>query len=237
MNGIGGPINDECGDGPANYGARVATRPWLMLVTGRELISSADPAGSEDRLLGILAAAAAGGVDLVQLREKDLDPGRLASLARRVRSAIPGSVRLIVNGSFETATAGHADGVHYPESAAVGEAKIFRSKVANRLSGRSIHSLLAAIRAADEGMDYLIAGSIYETSSHPGAASQGIDFLRRVCQAVPIPVLAIGGITPQRAPECLSAGAIGVAVRSPILTAGDPEHAAREYRRALDAEL
>ena len=100
--------------------------------------------------------------------------------------------------------------------------------------GRSAHSIEAAIKAARIGADYLIAGTIFASHSHPAVAPAGLEFLRDVCAAVDIPVIAIGGITPVNAGDCIRAGAAGVAVMSPIMHADDPAGVARDYRAVLD---
>ena len=201
--------------------------PTLMLVTDRTL------AGGEDALVDAVAAAVAGGVDAVQLREKDLSADRLLPLARRLRevTARTGAL-LIVNGPLEVALAAHADGVHLPEAVPTIErpARPF-------IVGRSVHSLEAAHRAEAEGAGYLIAGPIYETPSHPAAPPAGLRLIEDIAAAVGIPVLAIGGITAERVAPVLRAGpdVIGVAVISAVLAAPSPSDAARRLRAALDA--
>jgi thiamine monophosphate synthase len=86
----------------------------------------------------------------------------------------------------------------------------------------------------DLGANYLIAGAIYETPSHPYTEVHGLGFLEAVCRRVEVPVIAIGGIGLARAKDCLAVGASGVAVLSSILYANDPRRTAVEYRRVLD---
>jgi len=89
------------------------------------------------------------------------------------------------------------------------------------LIGRSVHSLAEAVAAADEGAaDYLIFGTVYETSSKPGRPVAGVAELASVAAATPLPVLAIGGITPARIEEVMAAGASGVAGISMFDTSG-----------------
>lgn len=196
-------------------------RPALMLVT--------EPS---TRLGEIVAEAVAGGVNVVQLRDKDGAPDCLHETATLLRGLTEGRALLVINGHPGVAHSVGADGLHLPERGpSVGEARAIVGEGA--LVGRSVHSVEAARRAADEGADYLIAGTIFASSSHPGQMPAGLDFLRDVCAAVrPLPVLAIGGVTPESVPCCLRAGASGVAVLSPILRADDPRAAARRYRGA-----
>ena len=82
--------------------------------------------------------------------------------------------------------------------------------------GASVHAVDEAVRAVSLGASYLIAGNIYETGCKPGLAARGLSFLTEVCKAVPVPVYAIGGITPERLPEVLAAGAAGACMRSAL---------------------
>ena len=99
--------------------------------------------------------------------------------------------------------------------------------------GRSVHSLQEAQAARDEGTNYLVFGSVWETPSHPGQSAAGLDALAQVCGAVGLPVFAIGGVNAARAPLCLEAGAAGVALLSGIWEAPDVAAQVRAVRAAL----
>jgi thiamine-phosphate diphosphorylase len=101
--------------------------------------------------------------------------------------------------------------------------------------GRSVHSVDAAQRAEAEGCRYLLVGTMFPTASHPDQPPAGISLLRAVREAVSIPLIAIGGITPERVAECIQAGAQGVAVLSGITNAPDPADAATRYWATLRA--
>jgi thiamine-phosphate diphosphorylase len=193
-----------------------------MLVTDRRL------AGGEVALINVVAQAVEGGVNAIQLREKDLPPEDLLTLARRLRFVTRDRAALIVNGPLEVALAAEADGVHLPEAAPAIE-----RPARPLLLGRSVHSREAAERAWAECSDYLIAGPVFETPSHPGAAPSGLALVEAIAGSVAVPVLAIGGITPERVDDVLRAGARGVAVISAILGAGSAGAATRELREAL----
>lgn len=193
-----------------------------MLVSDRSLV------GGSDGLVAAVVEAVAGGVDAVQLREKDLPPDELADLARRLRDITRGRALLVVNASLEVALGAGADGVHLPEDAP------FPVRREGLLVGRSVHSLDAARRAEAEGADYLIAGPVYETASHAGLEPAGLALIEEVSRSVRVPVLAIGGVTAERVDEVIAAGASGVVVISAVL--GRPDaRAAAELRGALDA--
>ena len=198
--------------------------PCLMLVTDRALCRDAEA------LVAAVEAAVAGGANAVQLREKDLADAEMLALARRLREVTQGRALLIVNGPLNVALAVGADGVHLPEDAA-----LVRRPRQGFLMGRSVHSLEAARRAEAEGLDYLVAGPVYGTRSHPGAGPAGPGLIEEITWAVEVPVLAIGGVTAERVGEVLEAGAAGVAAISAVLGAPEPRAAARYLRDALEA--
>ena len=200
-----------------------------MLVTDRALVGGGPTDPSDGRLVEAVAAAVEGGVNAVQLREKDLAPPDLTLLAGRLRAEIGDRALLIVNGNGDVAREVAADGLHLPADAP------FARPDGVTLVGRSVHSVEAAVQAGREGADYVIAGPIYETLSHRGVAAAGVRLVSAVVAAVSIPVVAIGGITAARVPDVLSAGAGGVAVISAILGAKSPAAAACALREALDA--
>jgi thiamine-phosphate diphosphorylase len=201
-------------------------RPCLMLVT--------EPRIEYTRLLTTIRLAVAGGVDIVQIRDKTAQAGDLCEIVAALRRALPQTL-LVINGLMPSALAECGCGVHLPESAGgLRQIKEMLGRVA--LVGRSVHSVTAAQEAAREGADYLVAGTIFPSTSHPEIAPAGLGFLQSLCREVSVPVLAIGGVTPERVGDCLRAGAAGVAVLSPLMRAADPFQAARQYRTALDTE-
>ena len=199
--------------------------PCLCLVTDRTLCPA-------DSLEDMVAAAVAGGVDMVQLREKDLPAGELLELARRLRSITEGKAILVVNDRLDVALAAGADGVHLPEaSLAVSDAK--RIAPSGFLVGKSVHGLPAATLASDEDADYLVLGTIFPTDSKPGVDTGGVGRVAEVAGSVTAPVIAIGGIDSRNAASVVEAGARGIAVVSAILGAPDPEWAARRLKRGM----
>jgi thiamine-phosphate diphosphorylase len=195
--------------------------PTLMLVTDRKT------AGGDDALVAKVRDAVAGGVNVVQVRAKEIGPMEQVALAERVREAIAGRALLIVNGWSQVAEAVNADGVHLPEDA---PATTIGSGL---LVGRSVHTVESARRAEAEGADYIIAGPIYETPTHPGANGAGVELVADVVAAVSVPVIAIGGIDAEHVRDVMAAGASGIAVVSAVLGADDAEAAARALRDAL----
>lgn len=199
--------------------------PCLCLVTDRKLCSA-------DSLEDRVAAAVSGGVDMVQLREKDLPGGELLKLALRLRFITNDKAILIINDRLDVALAAMADGIHLPEdSLAVHDA---RQVVPSQfLVGKSVHDSIGASTAASEGADYLVLGTIFPTSSKPGTEIGGPDHVSNVSCLVDAPVLAIGGIDSYNVVSVMGAGAKGIAVISAILGAPDPEKATRKLKHSM----
>lgn len=194
--------------------------PRLVLVTNRH--SALMP------LPELAVRAIAGGVDLVQIREKDLPEDELRGLVRSVLDAVADPRKLTVNGSPAVARE-FGIGLHLPESAA--HSPGLQRKDIGLLS-RSIHSEESARVCSD--VDFLIAGHIFPTGSKPGLPPLGLKRLAEIVAASPVPVIAIGGVTKDRVARVMAAGAFGVAVISAINDAADPEAASREMRQALE---
>lgn len=99
--------------------------------------------------------------------------------------------------------------------------------------GVSVHSLNEAILAEKLGANFLIAGHIYMTPSKPGMPSRGVEFIESICKEVSVPVMAIGGITPERIAEVKKAGAKGVCVMTPLMTCENPRRLTLEYKMPI----
>ncbi len=178
--------------------------------------------------------ALSGGVDLIILRcspTPSPDHLRVYRLLDRICGT---TVTLALNAHPSVIRQAQPSVVHLPEQGI--SVELARTLVRNRriAVGRSVHSVEGAKLAQQEGADYIVVGTIFSSPSHPDLAPAGLGFLTRVCEAVTLPVIAIGGITPQNASACLAAGATGIAVRSGIIHAPDARLAIQEYRVALD---
>jgi len=179
-----------------------------------------------------VSEAIKGGVNLIQLREKDLPTGELLTLAMRLREVTRGHALLVINDRLDVAMAAGADGVHLPENGLpVAIARWLLGQ--HTLIGRSVHSEEAATEAEQAGADYVQLGTIYATESKPDAKPAGPGLVRKVSGAVTIPVLAVGGVRPDNAAEVIEAGASGASVISAIQGADDPQAAARQLVEAM----
>lgn len=158
-------------------------------------------------------------VEMIQLREPDLEARVLLELARRLSARAKGTrTAVIVNDRADVARAAGADGVHVKASGPpVDRVRAFGPK--GWTVGRSVHGV-DEIRAAGDP-DYFIFGTVFPTESKgPDAPVQGLDRLREAAAATDVPVLAVGGIDPDRAARCLAAGAAGIAAIGVFLPPG-----------------
>jgi thiamine-phosphate pyrophosphorylase len=183
----------------------------LHLVTDRRrLASGADEAGAIDCLMKQVRHAVAAGVDVIQIRERDLEGRRLAQLTAGIVALARGSrTRVVVNERLDVAMAVGADGVHLPGNAM--EAARVRGCVRDGfLIGRSVRSA-DDVRAAGP-VDYVVAGTVWSTPSKPvGHEWLGVDGLARIVAASRVPVLGIGGMQLDRVRDLASTGAAGIA--------------------------
>jgi len=223
--------------------------PLLCYVTQRQGLPVANPADSIEALIRKIAEVAAAGVDWVQIREKDLTAGELASLTRQaLRIAAKSSgkrsaaTRVLVNDRLDVAIAERAGGVHLGEkSLPIAEAKRLLQSACLKgdidesfLAGVSCHSLEAAKAAERDGADYIFFGPVFPTpSKQQFGPPQGIQSLQQVCRTVSVPVLAIGGVTLDDAASCIHAGAAGVAAIRLFQDALDPISAVDRLRQVV----
>jgi thiamine-phosphate pyrophosphorylase len=192
-------------------------------------VCNARPNGEDPEPL--LRAALGGGVDIVQLREKQLDRRaieRAGATFRRLCDTY--SALFLVNDDPALAISCRADGVHLgQDDVAVAEA---RELVGNdRLIGLSTHSREQIDTAA--GADYISVGPVWETPTKEGRPAVGLDLVAYAARDARLPFYAIGGIDPGNAAEVVAAGARRLAVVRAIRDAGDPAAAAAELRRAF----
>jgi thiamine-phosphate diphosphorylase len=183
----------------------------LHLITDRRrLAPDAAPDDAVRCLLDQARAAVAVGIDVIQVRERDLEAGALAHLVSVVLEVARGTgTRVVVNDRLDVAMACGADGVHLRGDSF--EASHVRGCAPpGFLVGRSVRS---AAEARDAGpVDYLIAGTVWPTPSKPGGQPLlRLGGLAAICAATRVPVLAVGGVDEHRASDVASAGAAGLA--------------------------
>jgi thiamine-phosphate pyrophosphorylase len=198
--------------------------PILCYVTDRRSLHLAAQESAMEALLQKMEAAAASGIDWIQLREKDLSGKGCASLTREALRRVAQAAsrnghapRISVNDRLDVALAERAGGVHLGKSSLpVEDAKHLiaaaQPPLKDFLVGASCHSLEAAQSAARADADYIFFGPVFATPSKAEfGPPQGLERLAVVCRAVEIPVLAIGGVTLENAAQCFASGAAGIA--------------------------
>jgi thiamine-phosphate pyrophosphorylase len=161
------------------------------------------------------------GVTMVQLREKHMEFDELVNLAKKIGAVVHRyNVPLIINDDIEAALASGADGVH------VGQEDICASEARQRIGSSMILGVSArtaemALEAERCGADYIGAGAVFSTSTKEDAKVMFFDELKRICDSVSIPVVAIGGITEDNIMELSGSGIAGTAVVSAIFAKDD----------------
>jgi thiamine-phosphate pyrophosphorylase len=200
--------------------------PALMLVTDRHRLRGRS-------LEEVVSLAVDGGVNIVQLRERDLPARELYNLALTVHTVVRGRALFMVNDRVDVASACGADGVQLPSDGLPLDAAADVDPTL--LFGQSVHSAASAVEAQHRGADFVILGTVFDTPSKPGVRTLGLEGVRRAAEAVSIPVIAIGGITAANAGDVIDAGAGGVAVISAIMDADDPRAAARALWQAVES--
>lgn len=211
----------------------------LCLITDRRRLGAAVGAGPTDWLPLLerqVRAAAESGIDLIQIREPDLDGQALWRLVGRLVAACRGaSVQILVNDRLDIALAAGAAGVHLKERSFTCQAAR-RMAPAGFLVGRSLHGpgSIAELREAD----YLIAGTIQATPSKPGAPLLGWEGLSAVVLAAgDKPVLGIGGLDLASIPLLAATGAAGLAAISAFIPSDGEELVKFVQKRAIDMRL
>ena len=205
-------------------------RMRLYVITGEE--------GGLAETCRVVEGGLQGGADIIQLRKKEMPKGEQYRLACALRDLTRRhQALLIVNDHADLAIAADADGVHLGQEDL--EPAVVRriGDFANRIIGRSTHSLEQALRAVDEGADYLGVGPVFATPTKPGRPAVGLELVRAVVVTFRLPFVAIGGIDSSNAGAVREAGAPAIAVVRAVYDADDPCEAARALRRHMSASV
>ena len=178
-----------------------------------------------------------GGVTMVQLREKQLEEGTFLEEAKELQALCrQRRIPFLVNDNVDIALAMNADGVHVGQSDM--EALDVRKKLGpDKIIGVSAQTVEQALLAQAHGADYLGVGAVFPTGSKDDAVEVPFETLKAICQAVRIPVVAIGGISKANVEQLRGSGICGVAVISAIYAAKDIQKASADLRLATEKML
>lgn len=192
----------------------VTDRHWL---NGRSLIE-------------VVKESLEGGVTFLQLREKELDDESFLKEAKELKALCREyKVPFVINDNVEIAIKTDADGVHVGQSDM--EAGDVRKRLGpDKIIGVSAQTVEQAVLAEKRGADYLGVGAVFPTGSKDDADDVSFETLKAICEAVSIPVIAIGGISKENAIKLKESGICGVAVISAIYAAPDIKEAAYELK-------
>ena len=180
------------------------------------------------RLVDQVEEAIQGGVTFVQIREKDLDPEKFLEEAEELKALCAKyKVPFVINDNVEIAAKSGADGVHVGQSDM--EAGDVRAKLGpDKIIGVSAQTVEQALLAEKHGADYLGVGAVFATGSKDDAKEVEHETLKAICEAVKIPVIAIGGITKENVSELAGTRICGIAVISAIFAQEDVKEASKE---------
>lgn len=200
-------------------------KKWLYLI--------ADFSYGEEKIKAALEA----GVDYIQLREKNISSAEFLLRAKKLRElADYYHTKLIINDRLDIAALSGADGVHLgQEDIPVGDARAFLG--AGKIIGATAKTPEQAKQAADAGADYLGSGAWFPTQTKTDAVPISAKTYQEILSAVPIPNVAVGGITGENCKKPLSLGAHGLAISAGILKAKDPAAETLNIRRILEGCL
>jgi len=174
-----------------------------------------------------------GGVTFLQLREKELDSETFLEEALKIKDVCRKyKVPFIINDNVDVAVASDADGIHIgQEDAAIGDV---RKRVgAGKIIGVSAQTVEQAVLAESQGADYLGVGAVFKTGSKDDAEDVSLETLRKICDAVSIPVVAIGGITENNLSLLKGSGISGIAVISAIYAKPDIQKTSERLKEAV----
>lgn len=201
----------------------------LYLCTDRDLMST-------DTIEEAVEQAVKGGCTVVQLREKDCSSLEFYETALRVKKITDEyKIPLIINDRVDIALAVNADGVHVGQDD-LPAASVRRILGGDKVIGVSAGSVREAVKAWEDGADYLGVGAMHATSTKTDADVTTVEELKKIREMVDLPIVAIGGMNKQTLPELKGTGVDGIAVVSAVIAADDIERAASELSEAVRSQ-
>ena len=210
-------------------------KKYLLNNKSLYLVTNSDGFENDDKFLDAVAQALAGGVDIVQLREKKANARRIIELGKKIRQ-LTGmyNALFIVNDRVDIAKIVNADGVHLgQDDVEIDYAKMILGD--DKIIGISTHEPEQALKAIKEGADYIGVGPVFETPTKPGRKSVGIEYVKWASENVlDIPFYAIGGINQENVCDVIKSGARNIAVVRAIINAPSPKEATIKFKKYLN---
>ncbi len=198
------------------------------------LVTNSDKFNSDDDFLNAVASALQGGVQIVQLREKSASASRIIELGKKIRELCSiYDALFIINDRIDIAQIVEADGVHLGQDDI--EIKSAREILGtNFIIGISTHKPEQALKAQEQGADYIGVGPVFETPTKQGRKAVGLDYVKWASENINIPFFAIGGIDVLNVDEVIASGAKRVAVVRAIINSDSPEKSAKLFLNKLN---
>ncbi|PRO41109.1 thiazole tautomerase TenI [Bacillus sp. LLTC93] len=170
-------------------------------------------------------------VDFIHIRERSKTASELVDLVKQLRSEGVPKEKLVINDRVDVALLTNIHRVHLPGHSF--SPKELRQKFPHLHAGVSVHSIEEAKAAEENGAEYVMFGHVYNTSCKPGLKARGVKLVEELTSALSIPVVVIGGVTPDRIPELLHVNVKGIAVMSGIFTHHQPRIKAQAFSKKL----
>ena len=195
------------------------------------LVTNSDQFESDDDFLDAIASSLEGGVDILQLREKKMSAKRIVELGKKIKQlCLQYNTTFIVNDRVDIALILEADGVHLgQDDLDIQSARNILGK--NIIIGVSTHAPEQALKAVEDGADYIGAGPVFETPTKLGRQAVGINYAQWVAENIEIPAFAIGGIDLENFQQVLNTGITKIAVVRAIINSDSPKDAAEQFLR------
>ena len=198
------------------------------------LVTNSDKFNSEDEFLDAVASALQGGVDILQFREKTMPAKKILELGKKLKQlCLEYGAIFIINDRIDIAAVLEADGVHLGQDDL--SVKAAREILGEKcIVGVSTHAPEQALRAVEDGADYIGAGPVFATPTKEGRTPVGLEYIKWVSENIEIPAFAIGGIDDQNVEQVLDAGAKRIAVVRAIINSKSPQKSAEKFLEKIN---
>lgn len=192
------------------------------------LVTNSDQFDSDDAFLDAIASSLEGGVDILQLREKTMPANRIFELGKKIKQlCLQYDTTFIINDRIDLALLLEADGVHLGQDDL--DVKSAREILGdNAIVGISTHAPEQALKAVEDGADYIGVGPVFSTPTKPGRIPVGLEYVKWASENIDIPAFAIGGINEENFQQVLDAGAKRIAIVRAIINAESPQSVAEK---------